>query len=470
MAQKTESNIAERYPMIAGLFCGLFLFAPHWKDVLLPLQLIAFVPFFWVLDTKCKDIKKAAVAGLFFGLYYTIPLIMVVQLPLVICSIFTSYFVVLWVLIATAIYSLKKHPILLKAFAITSVIVIFEYINMTLVPMWGTAQLFTLHWSLFPWAVQFVAVTGTLGITFVLVLIQALTAAIITDSKSRVKAGVFIALILLIALCTNVYYWNKKPDGTIRVAAIGWASPRSSDSHKELYEIPIKEAASKGAKLIVTPEYGLGRTTITERKILFEKFKSIAKENKVMLVLGYGNSSQEQKRQNKLVVINNEGKIVGKYTKTHLTFGEKFIAGNGELAVVDFADIKLGTLICHDDNYTDLSRPYGLKETSLLAVPTNDWSSVKKLHLRNTLYRAMEGRSGLIRGSSYGISAIISPNGKIAKSMDHFKEGSGYIVADIPFERTTTLYHIFGEWLLILCCLFLAVSFIYLKQFQRQHA
>lgn len=464
MVQKTETNIKERYPMIAGLFCGLFLFAPHWKDVLLPLQLIAFVPFFWVLDAKCKDLKKAAIAGLYFGVYYTIPLVMVVQLPLVICSIFTSYFVVLWVLTAVAIYSLKKYPVLLKAFAITAIIVIFEYINMTLVPMWGTAQLFTLHWSFFPWAVQFVAVTGVLGITFILVLIQALIAAIITDSKSRVKAGISIALILLIAFCTNAYYWNKKPDGTIRVAAIGWASPKSSSGYKELYEIPIKEAVGKGAKLIVTPEYGLGRTTTAEREILFEKFKALAKENNVMLVLGYGNSNPEQKRQNKLVVINNEGKIVGKYTKTHLTFRENFIAGKGELAVVDFADIKLGTLICHDDDYTDLTSSYGLKETSLLVVPTNDWHSVKKLHLRNTLYRAMEGRTGLIRGASYGISAIISPNGKIVKSMDHFEKGSGYIVADIPFEKTTTPYHIFGEWLLILCCLFLAGSFVYVKR------
>jgi hypothetical protein len=76
-------------------------------------------------------------------------------------------------------------------------------------------------------------------------------------------------------------------------------------------------------------------------------------------------------------------------------------------------------MICHDDNYTDISRRYGAKSAGIVVVPTNDWAHVRKAHFQNSIHRAIESRFAIVRAASYGISAIISPTGKRLAVSDH---------------------------------------------------
>jgi apolipoprotein N-acyltransferase len=108
-------------------------------------------------------------------------------------------------------------------------------------------------------------------------------------------------------------------------------------------------------------------------------------------------------------------------------------------------------MICHDDNFTDLSRGYGRRQVQVMAVPTNDWRQVMGHHLDNSLFRAVESGFGMVRAASNGISVIASPRGEVLAQQDHFATGPGVIVADLWFGPGGTWYSRFGDWVLVLC-------------------
>ena len=56
-----------------------------------------------------------------------------------------------------------------------------------------------------------------------------------------------------------------------------------------------------------------------------------------------------------------------------------------------------------------------------------------------SLPRAIESNKFLVRSANNGISAIISPNGKIIEKIDLNNEGS--IFYDIPIINKKTIYH-----------------------------
>ena len=56
-----------------------------------------------------------------------------------------------------------------------------------------------------------------------------------------------------------------------------------------------------------------------------------------------------------------------------------------------------------------------------------------------SLPRAIEANKFLVRSANNGISAVISPKGKIIKKIDLNNEGS--IFYDIPIIKKKTIYH-----------------------------
>lgn len=100
-------------------------------------------------------------------------------------------------------------------------------------------------------------------------------------------------------------------------------------------------------------------------------------------------------------------------------------------------------MICQDDNFTCLTREYGREQTGIVAVPTLDWREVKDIHYQSCIHRALESRYTLVRAGA--ISAIISPHGEILDRRDHFLEGPGIAVAEVPVYRHSTLFSIWGH-------------------------
>jgi apolipoprotein N-acyltransferase len=154
--------------------------------------------------------------------------------------------------------------------------------------------------------------------------------------------------------------------------------------------------------------------------------------------------------------IDPSGEIVGRYTKTFLTPFEHSRRGDGRLTIIDIEGVRVGGMICQDDNFTSLTRNYGRKAAGVMAVPTLDWSTVRHVHLQTTVHRAIECRQVMVRAAVNGISAIISPAGKILAKCDHFKAGPGMIFAEVCIRRDKTVFSRLGHWPVILSFIYLA--------------
>ena len=222
----------------------------------------------------------------------------------------------------------------------------------------------------------------------------------------------------------------------------------------------IKEASKKGAKIICTPElFSIGypkdifekeknkkkriskliENSETIKGDFVNKFKKLAKENNIAIILGLSEKNGK-KLFNTSVLISEKGKIIGKYSKVHVCRWQKF-EGNytdGE----DFKvfnlkigknKLKIGIMICYDREHPESARILALKDADIIFVPNACNIDKKRIiqiqtrALENEIYLAMTNYSRPFNGNS----AIIDYKGDILSK----KNKEGLIFSEINIEK-----------------------------------
>jgi apolipoprotein N-acyltransferase len=164
--------------------------------------------------------------------------------------------------------------------------------------------------------------------------------------------------------------------------------------------------------------------------------------------------------------------ITGKYDKIQLVpFGEYiplvsvigFIRQWAEF-ISDFApgstqtvfrldEAPFGTVICYEVIFADLFRGFAGGGASFMANITNDaWfgrTSGPWQHLSTLPLRAVENRIAIARAANTGVSALITPDGRVSPTLPLFQRG--FLTLSVPLRSRTTLYTRFGNWLVYLC-------------------
>ncbi len=453
---------------LAGVFSGLLLLVGNIYPAMALLRVGAFLPVLYLAAGENKTSRYMLIAGLYMGLLYTLPQMIILRLPALMTLIILSQ--MLFVMCAFAWGSamlLRGTPPVLGAIAAGALLAVLNWLNFTVIPIWGTAQSLARPWSYYPVLISFVSYTGITGINFFLVAIQALAVNFFTRPKARRRIILAAASILLIFAFADLAVMFPKPTGKLKVAAIGWKSEDAgeagmifSEKHfNKLFAEPTALAAKQGARLIVLPELCFWFAE-SDRQEWLDKIVKVARENNIFLVVGY---FDEPANENKLLFMNPQGEVLLEYTKTYLTVFESFRKGSGELKTIEVDGIKVGGMICQDDNFTALSRRYGREKCGIVAVPTLDWRQVKDAHFQNSINRAIESRYAIVRAALNGVSAIISPHGEILALKDHFTQGSGFIAAEVPVYSQRTLFSLAGHWPVILFWIFLVVFIIEFK-------
>lgn len=108
--------------------------------------------------------------------------------------------------------------------------------------------------------------------------------------------------------------------------------------------------------------------------------------------------------------------------------------------------ITFSTPICFEDVFGDLCADFVNRGADLLVNMTNDsWSgsvAAERQHMAMAVFRCVENRRTMIRGTNSGITCLITPDGTIQGEMDPFV--MGWKIWDVPvYEHTTygtTLY------------------------------
>ena len=433
---------------LAGLIGGAALVLGTFYPAFVFLQAISLLPMLFLLRKEGR-ISTGAVVGFYMGLTYVIPQVIYFKMPVIVTVILLVYMTVLLTLLGLLLGYLYKRYSLITCFAVGGVWVILDYLNYTALPIWGVAQSFARPWSYYPQAIGFISWTGISGVLFIIGLFQACAVDYIFRNNRKQIPVIIVILLVLFCVGLNVSI-REYAIKTIKVATAGWVLDERDDSSnpnldigfEKLVEKTASEAAEEGARIFTTGEMGFYYAN-HNRKLWEERFARIATEYDMWLVIGYYDLTYER---NMIFFMNPEGKVVETYNKTFLTPFEPGLKGDGSLKIVEIDGLKIGAMICHDDNYYEMTRYYGNLKADVILCPTADWDTVKDVHLQAVRARAIECNYGIVRAAANGISAAIAPSGKIIKQMDHFKEGNGYLVAEVPVHKDITFFSKYGQY------------------------
>jgi apolipoprotein N-acyltransferase len=182
---------------------------------------------------------------------------------------------------------------------------------------------------------------------------------------------------------------------------------------------------------------------------------------------------------NSAYLIDPEGRLLGKYDKTHLVpFGEyvpfkKWLPFLGKIVqeVGDFkpgkkgtilrlGDLRLGLQICFEIIFAGLSRSMAGNNADLLINMTNDaWfakTSGPYQHFSMAIFRAVENRKTLVRAANTGISGFVDPAGRIIASTPLFQEAS--LTRPLAILNEKTFYTRFGDLFALACLISAALA------------
>ena len=408
----------------------------HW------LQLVAFLPLLWALG-QSQSLGASALLGALFGSSYASLTLWALKLPPIVSAVLAVSQTLTWVLFGAFCFRIHHLPPGWSALSVGAGATFLVWLETQILPLWGSAQSFARGWSHAPRAVQWVCLTGAIGVVFALLTLQALTVAALQTPS------LWLALIALTSALGIVseWLWRRPFASTMRVATIGWAGAQFDDVSLAKLEPRIEALAREGARLIVTPEAAF---RVAERNAWRAQIGALAARHRVWLALGYFDG---ERNLNCIDWVAPDGEVRARYLKTHLVpVYETYTRGNGGRAEIEIGGAKVGGVICQDDNFSDIARGYGRNGAQLMTIPTNDWRGVQHFHLTSTLWRALEMRYAVARATSDGISVIVSARGEALERADHFEVGWQTLIADVPLgSGRATLYARWGDWFAVAC-------------------
>lgn len=228
-------------------------------------------------------------------------------------------------------------------------------------------------------------------------------------------------------------------------ACIQLSSTDNIADNLAITEKMIREAASKGAKLIVTPENTCHILTPSIQKLktavaqdvhpAITQFSKLALELGVWILIGsIAVKISDDKLANRSLLFSPEGSLSAHYDKIHLfdvklPTGEvhresDLIAPGSDLVVADTPLGKLGLSICYDVRFPQLYRALSQKGAQILAVPSAFTVPTGQAHwqvllraraIENGCFVIAAGQTGQHHGGrrTYGHSIIVSPWGEV---------------------------------------------------------
>ena len=340
--------------------------------------------------------------------------------------------------------------------------------------------------------IQMADITGTYGVSFVMVATVVLAAAWIKAGSYREKrpsgfrrTAWGVAVLLAVVFVYGLMRLGMPAPGALARVALIQANVSLADYGDPLLKPALvekqlalsREAMKQSPDLIVWPETSFPQF-IWDHPGLFEKVRSFAREHHVKLLIGAVTRTGAE-YFNAAVLIESDGSMAQVYHKQHLVLlGEyipfrrefpflerlvpidDFTAGTRNVVFPLTGDITFSSLICFEDTIPDLARRAAGEGAGFLVNITNDaWfgpSRQPRMHLDNAVFRAVENRRSLVRATNTGMSCGIFPDGKVAACVKG-PDGrqimtAGFVVMDVPASAgAPTFYTKYGDVFAMLC-------------------
>lgn len=337
-----------------------------------------------------------------------------------------------------------------------------EWLVAALNPMGGV--LFTLGNGQFRVTplVQVAALTGVLGVTFLVALVNALAASLMGGPARDLRRPALLvgALLLVVAAAGHTRLWladeaaSRASVSTARVVGISppadaFRAANSAASEAELWRanaallpsmLAATEAAARdGADLVVWSEYAFFSTPSTLADAVAQ-VSSIAQRHGVHVQVASTSITDGASSGNRAILVGPDGSTVWDYAKQHPVPGaEPFAPGLAPLPLADTDHGRLAAAICFDADFPDTIAHAGRVGADVLLLPVLDWPGIEGLHQQGATFRAVENGVHVVRQASLGKAAVIDAYGRTSASVDTDAVAQQVLVADVPTRGVRTL-------------------------------
>jgi len=305
---------------------------------------------------------------------------------------------------------------------------------------------------------QLAAVTGVYGVTFVVAWSGSMLGLVLWDpTPGAWRRPVVLAVAVLVAVLVGGLVNLRSMSGdTLTVAAVHAPSfrgkPQSVAQNLErldTYAPLVREAVSRGARLVVWPEMILS-TEAAWGDSVHAPLAALARETEVCQVVGF---YHRDTKRNTARMIGPDGTLYTEYQKTHLvTAMETSHPGTEPAPVVDLDGVPVGVMICNDDVFTDVARQLGRDGARLVADPTWDWRDVAVKHAQIPRLRAIENGFAVVRATQGGYSQLIDARGGLVNWHSSLDEPHQVLVGELRLGGGSTVYSVLGDvfaWLVV---------------------
>ena len=497
--------------MIAGSL--LFLSFPQYGQGIV--AWIAFVPLLFALNQG--SVKSALLTGLIAGLTFNIGLIYWItsvivnygDLPIPVgvaaMVLLAAYLGIYLALFCGGAAYLKERgvPQVVGAPLLWTCLEFIKSHIFTGFPWENLANSQYLYTSI----IQLADLTGTYGISFIIVLINVVIYDLLNSYIGSVPKGSWqrlameaggASLLLLILLLygnlrINEIEQKMKMSPALDVALIQgnidqsrkW-NPADQQETLTIYKSLSEQLPLSGSGLVVWPETAMPFYFQDRDFNSLQIYQAAQKTGHWFL---FGSPSYKKEGGglsffNSAFLVSPAGEIAGRYNKVHLVpYGEyvpwrkffpflgKLVEGAGDFSTGDgyhpltMNNHKIGILICYEAIFPEASRAYKKRGAELLVNITNDaWfgnTSAPHQHLSMTPFRAVENRLYVVRAANTGISAVIDPTGKIASGTGLFVKAA--LAGQVRFVDSGTYYMAYGDIFAYLCLISIAIIFMKLN-------
>jgi deaminated glutathione amidase len=240
----------------------------------------------------------------------------------------------------------------------------------------------------------------------------------------------------------------------VAVAVCQFAPTDSREGNRERIAELVADAAARGARLIVLPEYSsyfvnpMDETLVAHAETLEGEFvqtlTALAGEYAVVIVAGLVERSGDDRRvRNAVVAVRGDG-ILAVYRKQHLydAFGQTESdwvepGAVGDAATFEVGGLRFGLMTCYDLRFPEVARTLVDAEADVLVVPAEWVRGPLKEHHWTTLLaaRAIENTVYVVSADhpapiGVGHSQIVDPQGVVLAGV-----GSAEGIAIAPVER-----------------------------------
>ncbi|MBI4834684.1 MAG: apolipoprotein N-acyltransferase [Planctomycetes bacterium] len=364
------------------------------------------------------------------------------------------------------------------------------------------------NWLIF---IQICDITGVYGISFLIASVNSFLTFVLvraierkapkqeTKTLTAVWASVIAVLILSSLIYGSLRMKSIEVETGPKISLVQGNIPQSlkiaPDSAERIYNKHIeltKKAKAENPDLIVWAET-MYPGLVTESAGELDNLKTLAKEFQSEMLIGAvadrSKLSERFELYNSAYYLSATGEILGSYDKIHLVPVSEllpfrtimpwledlalYFSGLEQLPMLNpgtklepfvLNGSRFGVLICYESVFPELSRQVTRKGARFIMNLSNDgwfWDSAElEQILAISAFRAVENRIGFVRATNTGISAFISPIGRMDIFTDEkgkAKEIEGVFTRNVEVANIGTVYSRWGDWFPALCAVVFAL-------------